>query len=129
MDTCLSCWQQNFNDAHTYSRNFADLGHHYIQYLDLMQHWRDVLPGRMLEIDYEDLVENQERVSRKLIDFVGLEWDEACLRPHEVQRQVLTASVWQVRQPVYKASAGRWKNYGDNLAPLKEALVAGGAKI
>ncbi len=128
-DTSLSIWQQNFNDAHTYSRNLTDLGHHYAQYLNLMEHWRDVLPGRMLEIDYEDLVENQEQVTRKLIDFVGLPWDDACLRPHELQRTVLTASVWQVRQPVYKRSAGRWKNYEKHLGPLREAMVAAGAKI
>jgi hypothetical protein len=128
-DTCLSIWQQNFNDAHTYARNLADLGHHYAHYLHLMQHWREALPGRMLEIDYEELVENQEAVSRKLIDFVGLEWDDACLRPQDVQRTVLTASVWQVRQPVYKRSAGRWKNYEKHLGPLRGALEAAGAKI
>ncbi|MCE9521359.1 MAG: sulfotransferase, partial [Alphaproteobacteria bacterium] len=125
-DTCLSIWQQNFNDSHSYGRNFTDLGHHYAHYLDLMEHWRQVLPGRMLEIDYEDLVENQEQVSRKLIDFVGLPWDEACLRPQDVNRTVLTASVWQVRQPVYKRSAGRWKNYEQHLTPLREALKAAG---
>lgn len=128
-DTCLSIWQQNFNDAHTYARNLTDLGHHYAHYLHLMQHWREVLPGRMLEIDYEDLVENQEQVSRKLIDFVGLPWDEACLRPQDVNRTVLTASVWQVRQPVYKRSAGRWRNYEKHLAPLREALETAGAKF
>lgn len=128
-DTCLSIWQQNFNDAHAYARSLTDLGHHYAHYLHLMQHWREVLPGRMLEIDYEDLVENQEQVSRKLIDFVGLPWDDACLRPQDVKRTVLTASVWQVRQPVYKRSAGRWKNYERELAPLREALIANGAKV
>lgn len=128
-DTCLSIWQQNFNDAHAYSRDLADLGHHYAHYQHLMQHWREVLPGRMLEIDYEDLVENQEEVSRQLIDFVGLPWDEACLRPQDVKRTVLTASVWQVRQPVYKRSAGRWKNYEPHFGPLKEALIAAGANI
>jgi len=128
-DTCLSIWQQNFNDAHSYARNLSDLGHHYAHYLQLMQHWREVLPGRMLEIEYEDLVENQEEVSRKLIDFVGLPWDEACLRPQDVKRTVLTASVWQVRQPVYKRSAGRWKNYEQHLGPLKDALKAAGADV
>jgi hypothetical protein len=129
MDTCLSIWQQNFNDAHTYARNLADLGHHYAHYIKLMEHWREVLPGRMLEIDYEDLVENQEEMTRKLIDHVGLPWDDACLRPQDVQRTVLTASVWQVRQPVYKRSAGRWKNYGDLLKPLQDALSANGCRL
>lgn len=128
-DTCLSIWQQNFNDAHSYARNLADLGHHYAHYLHLMQHWREVLPDRLLEIEYEDLVENQEAVSRKLIDFVGLPWDDACLRPQDVKRTVLTASVWQVRQPVYKRSAGRWKNYEQHLGPLRDALKAAGADV
>jgi tetratricopeptide (TPR) repeat protein len=128
-DTCLSIWQQNFNDAHAYARALGDLGHHYAQYLDLMQHWREALPGRILEIEYENLVENQEEVSRKLIDFVGLPWDDACLRPQDVNRTVLTASVWQVRQPVYKRSVARWKNYEKQLAPLREALEAAGAKL
>ena len=129
MDTCLSIWQQNFNDAHTYARNLNDLGHHYAQYLDLMEYWRRALPGRMLEIDYEELVENQEAMTRKLIDFVGLPWDEACLRPQDVQRTVLTASVWQVRQPVYKRSAGRWKNYATHLQPLRDTLAKLGHRI
>jgi tetratricopeptide (TPR) repeat protein len=124
MDTCLSIWQQNFNDAHAYGRKLEDLGHHYAHYLDLMEHWREVLPGRMLEIDYEDLVTNQEEASRRLIDHVGLPWDDACLRPQDVERTVLTASVWQVRQPVYKRSAGRWKNYGDLLKPLQDKLAS-----
>jgi hypothetical protein len=94
-----------------------------------MQHWREALPGRLLEIDYEDLVENQEQASRRLIDFVGLPWDDACLRPQDVKRTVLTASVWQVRQPVYKRSAGRWKNYERHLTPLRESLEAAGATL
>ena len=125
----MSILQQNFNDAHTYARNLADLGHHYAHYLHLMQHWREVLGHRMLEIDYENLVENQEDVTRQLIDYVGLPWDDACLKPQEVQRTVLTASVWQVRQPVYKRSAGRWKNYEKHLGPLREAMEMAGAKI
>ena len=128
-DTCLSIWQQNFNDSHSYGRDFKDLGHHYAKYLDLMAHWREVLGDRMLEIDYENLVENQEEVSRRLIDFVGLPWDDVCLRPQDVNRTVLTASVWQVRQPVYKRSAGRWKNYEPHLVPLRDSLTAAGAKV
>ena len=129
MDTCLSIWQQNFNDAHAYGRNLTDLAHHYAQYLDLMEHWRQVLPGRILEVDYEETVEDQDSMTRKLIDFVGLPWDDACLKPHEVERTVLTASVWQVRQPVYKRSAGRWKNYETHLKPLRDALASYGNKV
>ncbi len=122
MDTCLSCWMQNFNDSHTYSRNLADAGHHYRQYLDLMAHWHEVLPGRILDVAYEDLVGNQEETSRKIIDHIGLPWDDACLQFHKLERTVLTASVWQVRQPIYKQSAGRWKNYEAHLGPLRKAL-------
>jgi tetratricopeptide (TPR) repeat protein len=122
LDTCLSCWMQNFNDSHTYSRSLSDAGHHYRQYLDLMAHWHDVLPGRILDVDYEDLVGNQEEVSRKIIDYVGLPWDDAVLQFHKLERTVMTASVWQVRQPIYKQSAGRWKNYDAHLGPLRKAL-------
>lgn len=122
MDTCLSCWMQNFNDSHTYSRNLSDAGHHYRQYQDLMAHWHEVLPGRILDVEYEDLVGNQEETSRKVIEHVGLPWDDAVLQFHKLERTVMTASVWQVRQPIYKQSAGRWKNYEAHIGPLKKAL-------
>ncbi len=122
MDTCLSCWMQNFNDSHTYSRDLVDAGHHYRQYQDLMAHWHEVLPGRILDVEYEDLVSNQEETSRKIIDHVGLEWDDTVLKFHEYERTVLTASVWQVRQPIYKQSAGRWKNYEAHIGPLRRSL-------
>jgi hypothetical protein len=122
MDTCLSCWMQNFNDSHTYSRNLIDAGHHYRQYQDLMAHWHEVLPGRILDVEYEELVGNQEEISRKIIDHVGLPWDDAVLQFHKLERTVLTASVWQVRQPIYKQSAGRWKNYEPHIGPLQKAL-------
>ena len=122
LDTCLSCWMQNFNDSHTYSRSLPDLGHHYRQYLDLMAHWHEVLPGRILDVEYEDLVGKQEETSRKIIDHIGLPWDEAVLQFHKLERTVMTASVWQVRQPIYKQSAGRWKNYESHLGPLRKAL-------
>ena len=84
---------------------------------------------RLIEVDYEDLVANQEEATRRLIDHVGLPWDDACLRPQDVQRTVLTASVWQVRQPVYRKSAGRWKNYGELLRPLRDTLASFGCAV
>jgi tetratricopeptide (TPR) repeat protein len=129
LDTCLSIWQQNFNDSHTYARNLSDLGHHYAHYRKLMEHWREVLPGRMLEIDYEDLVAQQDATSRRLIAHLGLPWDEACLRPQDVRRTVLTASVWQVRQPVYTRSVERWRNYEHQLEPLRTALADHGCPV
>ena len=122
VDNCLSCFQQNFAMPHTYSTNLADLGHHYREYRRLMAHWRAVLGDRMYEVRYEDLVADQERVSRELIDFVGLEWDDACLAFNEQKRSVKTASVWQVRQPIYKSSVKKWKMYEGYIDELLESL-------
>jgi len=87
-----------------------------------MTHWHEVLPGRIFDLQYENLIADSEYWSRKLIDFVGLGWDDACLAPHKSERTVKTASHWQVRQPIYKTSVQRWKNYEKHLGPLKEAL-------
>ena len=87
-----------------------------------MQHWRKVLPIRVLEIRYEALVAGLEDESRRLIDFLGLEWDPACLAFHETERAVMAASRWQVRQPVYSGSVGRWRHYRQHLGPLLHEL-------
>jgi hypothetical protein len=81
-----------------------------------------VVPLRMLEVRYEDLVANLEAESRRLIAFLGLEWEPACLAFHETERPVFTASLWQVRQPLYSSSVGRWRNYRTHLGPLLEGL-------
>ncbi len=122
MDTCLSCWTKNFNDAHGYNRSLTDLGKYYRSYADLMEHWRQVLPVPVLDIDYEDYTTDLEGVARRLIEFVELPWDARCLEFHTAERQVRTASQWQVRQPIYKSSVQRWRNYAAHLAPLIEAL-------
>ncbi len=124
MDTCLSCFVQNFRAAHlSWSCDLADLGHYYCQYHRMMEHWRRVLPpGRMLEVDYEDTVSDLETQARRLVDFAGLDWDDACLRFYETDRAVVTASHSQVRRKVYAGSVGRWKRYGDGLQPLADAL-------
>jgi hypothetical protein len=88
-----------------------------------MEHWRNVLPpGTIYEIDYEDLVADFETHARKLIALVGLEWDDRCLRFYETRRAVRTASLTQVRRPLYASSVGRAKAYGDLLKPFIEAL-------
>lgn len=122
MDNCLSLFFQNFSTTHAYSYDLAQLGRYYRWYEDLMAHWRAVLPGRIFDIRYEDIITHPEIWSRKLIEHVGLEWDAACLEPHKLERAVNTASHWQVRQPIYKTSVQRWKNYEKHLGPLKEAL-------
>jgi tetratricopeptide (TPR) repeat protein len=123
IDTCLSIYFQNFETkAHPYAFDLSNLGFHYKQYQRLMRHWHEVLPGRIMDINYEDTIADPEYWSRKLIDHIGLEWNDACLAPHKLERTVKTASHWQVRQPIYKTSVQRWKNYEEFLQPLIEAL-------
>ena len=122
MDTCLSCYFQNFRHALNFAYDLRDLGLHYRQYQKLMHHWRSVSPMPMLEVSYEELVSNQEKGSREIIDFCGLEWDDKCLAFHELERPIQTASLWQVRQPIYTSSVGRWRQYEKYLGPLKESL-------
>ncbi|TNE38016.1 MAG: sulfotransferase family protein [Alphaproteobacteria bacterium] len=122
IDTSLSCYFHNFNDAHSYNRNLTHMGLYYRQYVRMMNHWHEVLGDRLYFSDYEELVNNQEEETRKLIDFCGLEWEDACMQFHKSKRAVLTPSNWQVRQPMYKRSAERWRRYEDHLGPLIEAL-------
>ncbi len=128
MDNCLSCFAQNFSaDGLSWSTDLEDLAHQSCHYHRLMDHWRAVLPpGRMLEIDYEETVADFEGQARRIVEFIGLEWDDACLRFYETERAVVTASRSQVRQPIYKSSVGRWKRYGDGVKPLLDALTACG---
>jgi tetratricopeptide (TPR) repeat protein len=122
MDNCVSIFMNKFNDTHGYNANLSKLGGYYHEYARLMEHWRKVLPLQFLELDYERMVANQEAESRRLIEFLELEWDDACLRYHDTERSVRTISRWQVRQPIYKTSVKRWKDYEKHLGPLKEAL-------
>ena len=89
----------------------------------LMHHWRNTLSLSVLDVQYEKLVENPEQVSRDLVDFCGLEWSPRCLQYFDEQRDVVTASYDQVRQPIYMGSIGRWKHYSEYLQPLREALA------
>ena len=122
LDTCLSAYFQDFSQSHAYSCDLAQLGAVYRQYSRIMAHWKETLRIPVLDIQYEDLVSDQEGVSRRLIEFCDLDWDDQCLKFHETRRHVATASYDQVRQPLYKRSVGRWKHYEKHLAPLLEAL-------
>jgi len=122
LDNCVAIYLQNFNEAHSYNGDLATLGTYYHEYELLMAHWRGTLPITMLETDYEQTVGNLEPAARKLVKYIGLEWDDNCLRFHESERQVRTPSRWQVRQPIYSSSVDRWKRYEKYLGPLKAAL-------
>jgi len=122
VDTCLSCYFAKFDRHLAYTYDLESLGAYYREYRRLMAHWRQVLPVSILDVDYEELVENQEAVSRRIVAHCGLEWDDRCLDFHKTERPVLTASVWQVRQPLYKTAVARWRRYESFLGPLRAAL-------
>ena len=121
LDTCLSCYMQDFHGLH-FTTTLQSLGLYYQEYQRIMAHWRSVLPLRMYEVQYEDLLERQEEVSREMIAYCGLQWDDACLSFHKNPRRVHTASNLQVRQPLYKTSIERWRRYEKHLGPLMESL-------
>ena len=122
-DVSLSCFFQYFQeDAMPWTDSLEDCGFRSQEIDRLMTHWREVLPLPILEIEYEALVGNLEAESRRLIDFLGLDWDPACLSFHKTERTVMTASLWQVRQPLYASSVGRWRHYRRHLGPLLREL-------
>lgn len=123
VDTCLSGFTRLFNRSQHQSYDLREMGRYYRDYWDIMAHWREVLPaGSFYELQYETLVANQEEESRKLIAYCGLDWNDACLDPHKTERTVKTASITQVRQPVYQSSVERWRVYEKFLGPLLEEL-------
>ncbi len=122
LDTCLSCYFQDFGSRHRFSCDLEQLGRCYRNYQRLMAHWHATLPRPILDVPYEGLVHDQELWCRKLIDFLGLPWDERCLTYYKTERPVLTSSAWQVRQPIYTSSVGRWRHYAKHLGPLFSSL-------
>ncbi len=123
VDTCMSCFSKLFVGMLPYTYDLAELGRYYRAYEALMAHWRAVLPpGAMLEVQYEDLVADLEGQTRRMLSYCDLPWDDRCLSFHKTKRTVKTASVTQVRQPLYGSSVGRWHVYGDLARPLFDAL-------
>lgn len=122
LDTALSCFQQRFTRGIEWSFDLRELAGFYNVYHDLMSHWRTVLPQAFIEVDYEELVNNTEKEARKLIDYIGLEWSDACLEFYDTERVVRTASMGQVRKPVYHSSINRWKKYDKYLTVLRETI-------
>lgn len=119
LDTALSIYFQIFSNTHTYANDLEDIAHYFKQYHRLMQHWRSFLSeGAILDVPYEELVQDPEPWIRKIVQFVGLPWDPRCLDFHQTERTVVTASNWQVRQRITQSSAGRWRNYEAFLGPL-----------
>ena len=128
VDTCLSAYTKLFKDDMPHSYDLGELGRYYRKYEEVMAHWELVLPAGVLKtIVYENVVDNLEVAAREIVDFVGLPWNDSCLAFHKSDRPVKTASVVQVRKPVYSTSVERWRRYGSNLDPLLEALEYDGS--
>ena len=121
-DIGLSCFQQNFVKPHPWSCDLGHIGQYYNAYADLTAHWQNTLSLSFIDVCYEDVVVNSEAESRRLIDFLGLDWEPSILDFHTSARSVKTASKWQVREPIYAGSIGRWKEFEDQLKPMIEAL-------
>ena len=126
LDTCLSCFFQNFAAGQDYSFDLKELGRFYRDYREMMSAWSGALPAPVFDLVYEDLVADLEGVGRSLLSFCGLDWHPDCARFFETRRPVLTASRVQVRQPVYASSVGKWRRYAAHLGPLIEALGPAG---
>ncbi len=122
MDSCFSTYKQHFAEGQSFSYDLDDLGRYYRCYLALMDHWDEVLPGKILHLQYEELIRDPEAIIRRLLAHCGLPFEGACLSFHETQRPVRTASSEQVRQPLYASGVGYWKNFANELEPLRRSL-------
>jgi len=122
LDSCFGTFKQHFAHGQTFSYDLLEIGEYFLEYRRMMRHWQQVLPGRVLEIRYEDMVRDQEGQTRRLLEYCGLPWEDACLRFYETERAVRTASSEQVRQPIYSSSVNHWRHFRAELAPLIEVL-------
>jgi tetratricopeptide (TPR) repeat protein len=122
LDNCLSIYFQSFIWSHDYALDLSDVGFFYNEYERMMKHWEEVIDIPILTVQYEDMIQDQEAMSRKLLEFCGLEWDESVMKFYDSKRDVGTASYDQVRQPIYQSSKERWKNYEKHITPLIEEL-------
>jgi tetratricopeptide (TPR) repeat protein len=122
LDSCLSSYRQLFAKGQSFTYDLTEIGEYFIQYQRMMDHWHEVLPGRCLTMQYEEVVTDFENQVRRLLDYCELPWEDACIHFHETERPVRTASSEQVRQPVYSKSVNFWRNHEDHLAELIEVL-------
>jgi hypothetical protein len=125
MDSCYALYKQLFAESYyPYSYNFEELAAYYASFRRLMDHWRATLPeSHFLEVSYEDVVADLEGQSRRIMEFLGMPWEDSVLKFHESDAPVTTASAAQVRQPIYASSVGKWRHYAEELAPLRARLA------
>ena len=122
LDACLGCYRQLFAKGQNFTYDLTEIGEYYLQYQRMMDHWAAVLPGRVLTVQYEEVVADFENQVRRLLEFCGLPWEDACLRFYENERPIRTPSAEQVRQPIYDRSVGYWRNYAQYLDELITAI-------
>ena len=122
LDSCVSSFKQLFYKGQSWSYDLFEIGEYYLEYERMMDHWHSLYPGEIYDIQYENIVNNQEDESRALIEYCGLDWEDSCLRFYENKRSVNTASSEQVRQPIYKGAMYAWKNYESEIGALKDIL-------
>ncbi len=126
MDSCFASYKQLFAEAYYHSYDQEEMARHHVRYRNLMERWRAVVGPRMLDVVYEDTVADLEPNARKIIDFLGLEWQDACLSFHTQKSAVTTASAAQVRERAHTRSVGRWKNFEQHLGPMQSVLINAG---
>jgi hypothetical protein len=122
MACCFSNFKQLFANGQEFTYSIEDIARYYRTYLELMRHWDSVLPGWVLRVQHEDLVDDLEGNVRRILDFCGLEFQSQCIEFHKTVRTVRTASSEQVRQPLYREGLDQWKNFEARLEPLNDAL-------
>lgn len=124
LDTGLSMFFQHIDHGAPYACDLGDIGHYFREYRRLMAHWETLFGGELLHFDYDRFVQAPREATAALLEYCGLTWDERCLQFHTAAAPVRTASVWQVREPLFQRSSGRWQHYEQELAPLRAALAA-----
>jgi hypothetical protein len=129
IDACFASFKQLFADAYPHSYDQGEMARHHARYYQLMAVWRERFGDRFYDISYEETASKLESSARKLINFLGLPWEDACLDFHQQDSAVKTASAAQVREPAHTRSIGRWRRYEEQLAPTREALIAAGVPV
>lgn len=129
VDSCYAMYKTLFRMGYPFTYSLQDVGRYYIAYHRLMAHWRELIPNAFLDVDYEKLVNNQEAETRRILQYLDLDWEDNCLEFHKHRGAAATASAAQVRQPIYRSSVGRWKSYQQQLAPFVGKLKEHGIDV
>ena len=122
LDCCISSFKQLFYKVQSWSYDLFEIGEYYLEYDRMMKYWHTVLPNVIHDLEYAEMINNQENTTRRLLDFCQLDWEEECLKFYETKRSINTASSEQVRQPIYKGALNSWRLYEKHIGPLIEIL-------